>query len=360
MMADKFDLNPKPLVAVSQDKEISKFNLDFHPMLQGVGSNGLIKIGAHGNLLVINAVTGEGKIKIDDFTAFIRDCGEDFKMRVRTQKLFHAFALELTKNNTYRGMGAANRFVAISLVDLMGLYGIPETKSSKDKFRARIKEDLDILRRMSVEWKESVGNREVAYAKMDIIYVHAISNGNIAVGFSPEFAEYLVNSYVMNFPIALLRLDERNPNSYCMAYQMALHCSMYANRVIGTENKLQVATLLKYCPTIPTIEEVKRGNRAVGMRIVEPFESSLDILRSSNYMQWEYCGGNDRALSQDELMDISYHKFAERYVRYCINGFPSAPIGIEEKKVELEALSQKKISSRENAGRPKKSKRQAD
>ena len=90
-----------------------------------------------------------------------------------------------------------------------------------------------------------------------------------------ELAEYLVNSYVMQYPLSLLKTDSRNANLYPLGRKMALHYGMDNNFIKGTYNTLGVDTALQYCPLIPSCEKVEESDRQFNRRIYEPFEKTL-------------------------------------------------------------------------------------
>lgn len=99
-----------------------------------------------------------------------------------------------------------------------------------------------------------------------------IQNGSIVLNFGDAMAEYLTHAYLMQYPMPLFRLDERNPTSYHLGKKLFLHYSMEANRSRGTHNILSVKKLLEAAPDIPDHEEVMRGNRYLDKRIITPFK----------------------------------------------------------------------------------------
>ena len=72
-----------------------------------------------------------------------------------------------------------------------------------------------------------------------------------------------MNAYIMQYPTALLKHDNRKPNAYVIGRKMAFHNSNDQNRAAGTDSTLSVKSLLAAAPEIPTIDDIKaRGQRS--------------------------------------------------------------------------------------------------
>ncbi|MDL2319142.1 replication initiation protein [Eubacteriales bacterium OttesenSCG-928-A19] len=288
----------------------------FRPMLQGTGTNRLTQVSSRSASPEIDAVTGLATITADSLTVFIESYNSlTGGLRVSTHKLLDACTIVLTSQNHYRGDGPMNTLVSIPLDDYMHQCGVPMTKASKDKTRRKVKEDLEALYSTSIEWSESAGNEGTRdYAKMRIISMHAIRGGNIVVRFSEDMARYLTHSYVMQYPMELFRLDERNPSAYYMGKKLLLHNSIENNRRRRTANLLSVKALLSSTPDIPSYEEVMRGDRHLERRIIQPFENALSALDGT--VRWEYTNARGIPLTRRQLDDFHYDVFIRCYVRF--------------------------------------------
>jgi len=256
----------------------------FTALCQGHGSNEIININTRPANSRIDAITGAATITKGDYKMFIEKYNELGGLRLSTRKLLDTCAAILTKNNQYRGNGEVDRFVQISLKEYMQLLKKPLTKSTTDSVRKRVKEDLEILYFVSIEWRERQKGKTRDYQKMRIVTSQGIKQGNITIGFSPEFAHYLLNAYVMQYPYALLGLDERNANSYSLGRRLLLHRSMDNNTRKKTANIISIKSLLQACPDIPSYEEVMRNDRHIDWRIKTPFENALNAL--SDFITW--------------------------------------------------------------------------
>ena len=317
-----------------------ELNPHFNPMFQGPGTNRLAQLGARRPTAEVDPITGEATITKGDLTVFIdqwnsRSAGSGLK--VSTFKLLDVCALALTAVNTYRPAGgqAPKTSVSIDLDDYMGICGIPDTKPSKDKTRRKVKEDLETLFNISLEWSEPLGGKTADYAKMRIITSQGIKNGRILVNFSPEMAAYLTGAYVMQYPMAVLKIDERNSAAYHFGRKLALHHSMESNRAGGTANIISVKSLLASAPDIPSPEEVAESGRQFEQRIQSPFTRAMEALE--DFIGWEFCNSGGQPLEPGQLDDFRYSIFIDCYIKFEIKG--SAPIpnlltspGLKKKK----------------------------
>ena len=292
----------------------------FKPMLQGTGTNRLTQVSTRSANPEIDEITGMATITEGSLTVFIERYNNlTGGLRVSTHKLLDAFTIVLTGQNHFRGEGPMETLVTIPLEDYMHQCGIPLTKASKDKTRRKVKEDLETLYNTSIEWTESAGNEGMKdYAKMRVISMHGIRAGKIMMRFSEDMARYLTHAYVMQYPMELFRLDERNPNTYYLGKKLLLHNSIENNRRRKTANLLSVKSLLEATPEIPTYEEVMQGDRHLERRIIQPFENALNALGDT--ITWEYAGAKGVPLGEVETEKFTYDVFVKSYVKFELLG----------------------------------------
>jgi hypothetical protein len=277
---------------------------EFQPMFNGPGTNGLFQ-------------TKKTLVR-DESAGVITTTGEDYRIFIEkyenllggfknsTYKLLDACTMVLTAQNHYRGKREIKPAVRIPIEEYMKTCGISNTKPSKDKLRRQLQKDLEFLYCVSIEWKERRRNNTKDYGKMRIVTAQGIKNGNIILEFAPHFAKYLTHAYVMQFPISLLKLDERNPSAYKLGRKLALHASIDNNKKRGTNNIISVRYLLKSCPEIPSYEEVVSGHREVNRRIIEPFKDALDAL---DFVKWEFSNSKGTSLTEEQLKKLTYGTF---------------------------------------------------
>lgn len=291
----------------------------FSSMLQGKGTNKLTQISMKKTDPDVDGITGLAILTDGFFTVFIDKYNElTDGLRLSTHKLFDVFTIALTAQNTYRTTGALETTVTIPLDEYMRKCGIPQTKASKDKTRRRVKEDLDILYNTSIEWSEPSGKEIKDYMKMRIITAQGIKNGKIIVSFSPEIVRYLTNAYIMQYPEGILKISEKNTNSYYLGKKLLLHHSINNNKLKGTANIISVRALLEATPELPDYEEISKADRHLSRRIIEPFERDMNAL--SSILAWEYCNSGGEPLTDEQVNDFNYSAFIKRYVVFEVLG----------------------------------------
>ena len=323
----------------------------FSPMLQGPGSNKLSQITTRTTMPSVDDKTGIATITDGEHSVFIERYNElAGGLRISTHKLLDACTMALTSRNQYRGSGAIETSVIIPLKEYVSMLGKPTTKASIDETRKRVKEDLETLYSISIEWKERNGRNVKDYAKMRIVTMQGIRSGNIIVGFSPEFAKYLIGAYLMHYPKALLKIDERNPNSYHIGRKLLLHHSIDNNRKKGTANIISVRALLEECQDIPGYGEVVNGDRAIERRIKKPFIDALDDIEALGILTYHFSNSKNAPLSKKQLDSIKYADFISLYVYFTVKDFPDQTARQQANAEKIEkATAKKKASKKEEA-----------
>lgn len=314
---------------------------DFVAMLQGPGTNGLSFINSNCMKPEVSFYNGEGKLRKGTLTVFIDRYNElTGELRPSAQKLLDACTIILTQQNKYRGEGGELKTrVIIPLERYMEFCGIPLTKASKDKTRRKVKEDLDTLFHIFLEWTETSGRTPKDFSKMRICDEIDFDNGNIIFSFSMSMARYLTNSYIMQYPMELLKVDERNPNSYCIGKKLSIHNSIDNNKRKGTAHILSVKSLLDVCPDIPTYEQVLAKGRQLEQRIKKPLETALNSL---NFISWEYCNSKGVPLTEEQLQATDYSTFINLYIKFDVLGAPDQTARLEARAEEAKAQEEKK------------------
>lgn len=323
----------------------------FISMLNGTATNRLTNISTLSNPPKLDAYTKTATIEQGTLKVFIDSYSElTGGLRTSTHKLLDACTLALTQQNNYRDKnGTLNPCVTIPLERFMELCGIPLTKPSKDKTRRKVKEDLETLYHISLEWTETSGNKTRDFAKMRLCDKVALVRGNIVFSFSPDMARYLTNAYLMQYPIELLKVDERNPNAYPVGRKLLLHNSIDNNKRKGTANILSVKSILEVCPDIPTYEQVLATGRQLEQRIRTPFEIALNS--HSSFIRWEYCNSKGVPLTEEQLQATDYSTFINLYIKFDVLGVPDQTARLEARAEEAKArtTSKKRTSSKKKA-----------
>jgi hypothetical protein len=313
----------------------------FVAMLNGTATNQLISLNSSTTQPVIDAITGNATIEQGTLKVFIDSYNElTGGLRVSTSKLLDACTIALTEANRYRGADSELKpTVTIPLDRFMELCGVPSTKASKDKMRCKVKEDLDTLYHISMEWTENSGKKQRDFAKMRICEKVGIIRGNITLSFSMDMARYLTNAYLMQYPVEILKLDERNANIYPLGRKLLLHNSIDNNRRKGTANIISVTSLLAVCPTIPTYGQVMSTGRQLEQRIKAPFENALNALP---FICWEYSNSKGVALTDEQLAATDYKTFTELYILFEVIDAPDQTARLQARADEARARAEKK------------------
>lgn len=346
----------------------------FLPMVQGTGTNRFrgaatknIRLDRNGNAI----------IEEEGFKAFMKGY-TSIKGGLSTgaKKMLDAGALELTANNHFRAKEGQplETAVAIPLEEYGRMRGYdltprptttPEQAEAEKKrltnvmheIRKRANAELELLYSLSLSWTEPGKKRNGDYVDVRVLQSKGIKGGYINMRFSEDITNYLCHAFVMQYPLALQGVDERNPRTYNIGYKLALHHSMDNNRAKGTNNIISVKSLLEACGDIPTFEEVQ-ASKDVGhweRRIKDPLEKALDTIQAEGVIQsWEYCNSKGVALEDGQASIPDYHTFMELYILFTMEGEPDQSERLQRKAERKEATKKKrprkKAASKEKDG----------
>ena len=317
-------------------------DINFVPLLNGTATNRLAVIGRSAKPTRTNLLD-EATIENGDLKVFIEKYSDKKSLKVGTIKLLDLLAVELAKVNHFREKDTSKiqTTVTFSLDDYMGYLGIPnpENPNARKEARKKLKEGLDTIYSTSLEWEEKSGKEVKSYAKMRIAEAHGIKRGIVSFTFTKSMASYLNQAYIMQYPLDLLSISERNPNAYPIARKLALHHSIDNNHKKGTANIISVAKLLESAPEIPSIEVVRAGNQSWSDRIKDRLEKALDAI--GHTISWEYSNSKGVPLTEKQLTMADYETFSKLYIKFDILGAPDPTERLEEKKKRVTARKKK-------------------
>ena len=307
-------------------------------MLNGTATNAFSAIGRKAEPTSIKKITDNATIEKGDFKVFIEKYSNKKTLKVSVVKLLDILAIKFTKLNHYKAKDAntLKRTVTFSLDEYMTFLDIKDVKDA----RKRLKEALDTLYSISLEWGEKSRGEVKNYTKMRICEAQGINRGIASFTFTADMANYLNQSYVMQFPLELLAISERNPNAYPIARKLALHHSIDNNHKKGTANIISIAKLLEVAPEIPNIEAVRKVNGSWSERIRGLLEKALDALEG--IVSWEYSNSNSVPLTDKQLELSDYETFIKLFVKFDIKGAPDPTERLKKKKKEKIATAPKK------------------
>ena len=309
-------------------------------MLNGTATNAFSAIGRKAKPTRINQLAdNEATIENGDFKVFIEKYSNKKTLKVGVVKLLDILAIKLTKLNHYKAKDAntLKRTVTFSLDEYMTYLGIKNIANANNRKDAskRLKEALDTLYSISLEWEEKSRGEVKNYTKMRICESQGINRGIASFTFTADMANYLNQAYIMQYPLDLLSISERNPNAYPIARKLALHHSIDNNHKKGTANIISVAKLLESAPEIPSIEVVRAGNQSWSDRIKDRLEKALDAI--GHTISWEYSNSKGAPLTEKQLAMADYETFSKLYIKFDILGAPDPTQRIEAKKAKTTA-----------------------
>lgn len=305
---------------------------NFCPMLNGTATNKLATIGRKAKPTRINPLAdNEATLEYGDFKVFIEKYSNKKSLKVGVVKLLDILAIKFAKSNHYKAKNP-NRTVTFSLDEYMTYLGIKNIDNAHNRKSAskRLKEALDTLYSISLEWEEKSKGKVINYAKMRICEAQGIERGKASFTFTTRMAQYLNQSYIMQFPIELLAISERNPNAYPIARKLSLHNSIDNNIKKGTANIISVAKLLEVAPEIPNIEAVRKVNGSWSERIKGALEKALDAIGS--VVSWEYSNTKGAPLTDKQLEIADYETFIKLFIKFNIKGAPDQTERLKKEK----------------------------
>ena len=355
---------------IQTPEKLSDREASFLPMLHGKATDQLARMA--GTTIAQNKLnntgiveSGEVKLVLDKFNELTGTLG------VSTDKLLKTAIAQFTALN-HTGSNARNlscTAVTIPLNEYALRCGydviVHETedpeeaqkeakraKNALDNARKKINKDLAILFSSSLSWKEKVKGKPADYLDIRLLEAKGIRKGNICIKFTELFSEYLIQLPETQYPVALLAVDERNPNAYSMGYKMTLHFNMDNNQIRGTAQRLKVKTLLEVT-SLPSINNASVKKYGWQERIKEPFENSLDALAKCGLVaDWEYTHSKGIPLTDEEATNFgSFEEWEETLVQFTLADAPDHTARLarraEEKKQAKKKTSKKKKGATE-------------
>ena len=303
----------------------------FLPVYQSEATNHVISMNTRYSK-PLTRVVGKDEEGKDKSEAFVKHGGTTVSVDEKYQdmlakllgpgtlKLFLYCCGGLAKINAYRGDEGIKPTVSFPIVEYMKKCKIPITSANKDETRKKVRERLDLLFGISMEYD---GKRKVEKSRICANYKMDPGTGEIEFIFNPKMAEHLTSSYVLFLPDKTFSLDERNVNLVSLTYKLALHAGLDNNRKNGTADRISVEALLDVCPGTPDIAQVRGSDRAFGRRIRDRLERDLDVLVEAGILEkWEYCGPKNAILTDEQLNATDYKTFSSLLITFKLKDEP--------------------------------------
>ena len=333
----------------------------FFPMLHGKATDSIARMA--GSQLIENRIndtgildTGEVKLVVDKLTKLAGTLG------VSTHKLLSTAITIFTQlnqtGNTDRKVICTAIKIPLKEYALRCGYKVQEQKAetkseieketkrvkgAMDNARKKIRKDLTLLFFASLSWKEKVRGKQEDFMDIRLIEAKGIRNGYIHIRFTQTFAEYLINLPITQYPVALLRVDERNNNAYNIGLKMSEHYNLDNNQIKGTSQLLKVKTLLAITK-LPHVENIRKQKKLWEERIKEPFENSLDTLTACGLLDdWEYSKSKGKTMTDSEATSFSkYEEWSETLIKFTLKNTTDRKPKIKNKTKENKVKKTKK------------------
>ena len=263
-------------------------------------------------------------------------------LRTSAKKLLDVCIIHLAEQNRYKAPSdKINTLVSIPIREYIELCGMAVSDSNVYNTRKTLNVDLETLYNISLDWHEPKKKNSSDYTNVRLCQKQGIEKGNIIFRFSEDFAEYILNAYIMQFPTALLSLDGRNSNTYKIGRKLALHRSNSNNQRRDTANIISVSALLNACgDSLDYRDRMNENGRHFTREFVEPFEGCLNTLKKSGVISsWEFCNAKKVPLNEKQAALSCYDVFSKLYIKFELQDFPQR---------ELKSSKTKKPKAKQN------------
>lgn len=222
------------------------------------------------------------------------------------------------------------------------------------KAKESIREDLSILDKAQFDWVETNQNLQNFQNNggdfaIKIIGSWTVDYNNIVLFIDPGLAEYLIQTPLMYYPSALLKIDARKPTAYQLGYKMSTHYSNLNNQKIGTFDRLKVSTLLAGCG-LPTIEEVKKARNSWESRIQEPFINAMEELVKVGVLEsWRPCKKGGEPIPDEEISlayPSTYEDWSDTLIQFKIKDAPDYDEMLKQRELKKGKNKKKKTTKK--------------
>lgn len=271
------------------------------------------------------------------------------RWRPSTKKLLEFAVIQLTAQNHYpagyltnasgeidtkRDNPDINRFVSFTLEEWQEIQGAPLTKATEDETRERVKADARTILNTTLEWEEvskrTIAERQKAakdgvikkrrrhWKGVNLVTAAEIEDNKISIAFSPEMANYLLNSYITQYPTGLLTIDDRNPNAYAIGRKLAEHYYNDTNKRNKRNGILSVSAILE-CTDLPTAEKVRKDRKGRYKEfIITPFVKALHAAEKAISLQWRFGNAGGEDLRPDQHPESKITDFENAYILFSL------------------------------------------
>ena len=318
------DLDRKDSLYVKEDpKEAGKASV--RNILHNKGTAAVIKASAARNKKEIQQYTTgsayidfEGvRVNIDDY--FLPKL--NLKLTPLTSKLLQLMLVDATPLLNRNVTEIALRLNLAEVASDLGKN--IEDKKAKYRFKKEFFNALEVLSRINLRVEEELNGKPINIGKAHLLSSFMPSKtekDTTEVILGLEFLKYLRNGYLKSFDMNILKISDASSHQFHTAYNNYV---TMGNNLIATKSQkgpvkakiFKVETAITWTTTLPTIEDVKGGDRRYTQRIIEPLEKILDD-EHGLIEKWEWCKAVGEKLTDEERANIgSYDILKNLYVK---------------------------------------------
>lgn len=345
---DMRPLEGEVLDAVQQDRA------SYSMILQGKGLHGLFSSSSRRSveqdkITHAKTIQSDGVLIIIDPEAIYDLTPQTFKALIF---ILTAVTKQLPRGNAVTAEAInERRTVQIPLSEYMATCKIKGAKEA----RKQLNEAILALYGVSLEWDEQVyekpegKSRAVKVTKHHRMRItdHAITQeegnpvkrGVAEFRFSYDMAEYLSNSYIMPFPVALLTINTvYNPYSIPLGWKLCaldnINIQNNHHEKIGTTT---VKTLLSAAKGLPRYEDIS-ATGGIYRLIISRLDRDLAALVNAGVLSdYWYFKEDKKPIRGDQLALLSYAEFSTLSVHYELKDYPDQTPRLEAKSKRLTA-----------------------
>lgn len=311
-MLEQFNKDQKKTVKPDLSVDFSK---PLIPMCYGVAYNGFFmasreNIQNDGRIIVDISAKTQMELTLERISELYAPTSNNAKgvLYTSAKKLFDTFMFILSRQNACGVFDdIPNNEVPLNVIDYATALGIDFTPKDFTKteiqradqrrkdFKRQMQDDIKHIKHIT-DWDgtQLKNGRKIPFIDNRSDYgIIAFQKYNkltqtFHVQFSNDFVKYMLNSYICDFPLNLLK--SKNPYTYDIGRKMVMHYCMFPNKNANRENHLKVHSLLNATPDISTIEEYsKTGRKDWKTRVKGKLEKGLNELITLGVLEsWIY------------------------------------------------------------------------
>lgn len=319
------DLDRKDSLYVKEDpKEAGTASV--RNILHNKGTAAVIKASAEKNKKEIHRyTTGSAYIDFDGVRVNIDDYflpKLNLKLTPLTSKLLQLMLVDATPLLNREAVTEIG--LRLNLAEVASDLGKNiEDKKAKYRFKKEFFNALEVLSRINLRVEEELNGKPINIGKAHLLSSFMPSKtekDTTEVILGLEFLKYLRNGYLKSFDMNILKISDASSHQFHTAYNNYV---TMGNNLIATKSQkgpvkakiFKVETAITWTTTLPTIEDVKGGDRRYTQRIIEPLEKILDD-EHGLIEKWEWCKAVGEKLTDEERANIgSYDILKNLYVK---------------------------------------------